>query len=71
MVGGKKDRKNERKKGQAQYESNEGEGEIEGTAKLMASSSVEWDQGASVKLDEGGRARATHGGAAGDGMGMR
>ena len=26
MVGGKKDRKNERKKGQAQYESNEGEG---------------------------------------------
>ena len=45
--------------------------EGEGAAKLMASSSVEWDQGASVKLDEGGRARATHGGAAGDGMGMR
>ena len=47
MVGGKK----ERKKGQAQYESNEGgrEGGMEGAAKLMAPSSLEWDRG--VKLE--------------------
>ena len=44
------ERKKERRGKQAQYESNEGE---EGAAKLMASSSAEWDHG--VKL-EGRRA---------------